>query len=323
MLRWLKRLLLCLGGAGVLYVAFARLKPRPLPVAALRTDGAFVEVDGLNIHYRMAGSGPALLLIHGLGANLFAWRLVFDQLAHSFTVYALDLKGHGLSDKPGDGDYSPYAQADLVAHFLEKLQTGPAVVVGQSMGGAVAAALAIRHPDKVKKLVLVAAAGYDPDLHVMPLLAWFARTPVGRVVIGSLLSQRGVVKRMLRACYYDPARICTPEVVNGYYLPLRTPGVWDIIPLLARDIGQTSLGDRIKQIRAPTLIIWGQHDAVLPLNWGYRFQRDIPGSRLEILPACGHCPHEEHPERFIELVRAFALGEAPAAARPAPEREKM
>ena len=115
MLNWLRRGFIMAAAAVAAYVAYTRLKPRPIPVEALRTDGQYVTVEGLQIHYRAAGSGPPLILIHGIGANIFAWRLVFDQLARDYTVYALDLKGHGLSDKPSTGDYSPFGMADLVS----------------------------------------------------------------------------------------------------------------------------------------------------------------------------------------------------------------
>ncbi len=319
MLNWLKRGFIVAAAAMAAYIAYTRLKPRPIPVEALHTDGQFVTVDDLRIHYRTAGSGPPLILIHGIGASLFAWRLVFDRFAQNYTVYALDLKGHGLSDKPSSGDYSPFGMADLVAHFMDALGIDRANIIGLSMGGAVGAALAIRHPARVERLVLISAAGYALNYHVMPLLVRFAGTPLGSAVVALVLRQRRMVAWYLRNCYYDPDRMCTPDVIDGYFLPLLTPGTEGIVPLLARDFGQTSLAHRLKEISAPTLVMWGQFDAVIPLHWGYRFQQDIANAELVVFPKCGHCPHEEEAEKFLEVVNGFL--QRKDAARPVPETE--
>jgi len=305
MLRWLKRGFIIAVAAVAAYVAYTRLKPRLIPVEALHTDGQFVAVEGLQIHYRTAGSGPPLILIHGIFANLFGWRLVFDHLAQEHTVYALDLKGHGLSDKPASGDYSPFGMADLVAHFMDALGIDSAAVVGQSMGGAIAAALAVRHPTRVQRLVLVDAAGYALNYHIMPLLTRVAGSAAAGFVFRHSAPQRNLAAHFLRLCYYEPDRTCTPDVVDGYFLPLLTPGASGVITPLARDFGQTSIAHRLKEIQAPTLIIWGQYDAVIPMHWGHRFQQDIANAELVVFPKCGHCPHEEEPEKFLETVNSF------------------
>ncbi len=309
MLKWLRRGFILGVTAVTAYVAYTRFRPRPIPVEALRTDGKFITVEGLRIHYRTAGSGPPLILIHGIGASVFAWRLVFDQFARDYTVYALDLKGHGLSDKPSSGDYSPFGMADLIARFMDALDIGPAKIIGLSMGGAIGAALAIRHPSRVERLVLISAAGYALNYHVMPLLIRFASAPIGSTVAAFMLRQRSLLTLYLRNCYYDADRMCTPDVIDGYFMPLLTPGSGGVVPLLARDFGQTSLAHRLKEIAAPTLIIWGRYDAVIPLHWGYRFQQDIANAQLVVFPKCGHCPHEEEPQRFLEVVNSFFQGD--------------
>ena len=197
MLNWLRRGFIMAAAAVAAYVVYTRLKPRPIPVEALRTDGQYVTVEGLRIHYRTAGSGPPLILIHGIGANIFAWRLVFDQLARDYTVFALDLKGHGLSDKPSTGDYSPFGMADLVAQFMDAMAIDSAKIIGLSMGGAIGAALAIRHPSRVERLVLISAAGYTLNYHVMPLLIRFASAPIGSTVAAFMLRQRRLVTSVL------------------------------------------------------------------------------------------------------------------------------
>ncbi len=308
MLKWLKRGFILGVTAVTAYVAYTRFRPRPIPVESLRTDGKFITVEGLRIHYRMAGAGPPLILIHGIGASLFAWRLVFDQFAENHTVYALDLKGHGLSDKPNSGDYSPFGMADLVARFMDALDVESAKIIGLSMGGAVGTALAIRHPLRVQQLVLISAAGYPLNYHVMPLIVRFASTSLGSAFVAFVLRQRKSIEWYLRSCFYDPDGICTPEMIDGYFLPLLTPGLGGVVPQLARDFGQTSLAHRLKEVAAPTLIIWGQYDAVIPMHWGYRFQQDIANAQLVVFPKCGHCPHEEYPQQFLEVVNGFFQG---------------
>ncbi|MYB75726.1 MAG: alpha/beta fold hydrolase [Chloroflexi bacterium] len=305
MLSLLRRGFIVTIAAVIAYVAYTRLKPRPISTESLHTDGQFVLVEGLQIHYRVAGSGPPLILIHGIFANLFGWRHVFDQLAKEHTVYALDLKGHGLSDKPANSDYSPFGMADLIAHFMDALGIESAAVLGQSMGGAIAAALAVRHPTRVQRLVLVDAAGYALNYHIMPLLTRVAGSAAAGFVFRHTAPHRGLAARLLRNCYYEPDRTCTPDVVDGYFLPLLTPGASGVIAPLARDFGQTSIAHRLREIQAPTLIIWGQYDAVIPMHWGYRFQKDIANAELVVFPKCGHCPHEEEPEKFLETVNGF------------------
>ena len=305
MLNWLRRGSILAVAAVAAYVAYTRFKPRPIPVESLQADGQFVTVDGLRIHYRTAGSGPPLILIHGIGANLFTWHLVFDALSQEYAVYALDLKGHGLSDKPGSGDYSPFGMADLVAGFMSALGIDSARVIGLSMGGAIALALAARHPARVRQVVAISPAGYPLDYHIMPVVAHLAGTWPGSVIAAFMLRQRGLIELYLRQNYYDPERLCTPEVVDGYFLPLLTPGTGGIVSLLARDFGQTSIAHRLKDIAAPTLVLWGQHDAIIPMHWGHRFEQDIPNAELVVFPKCGHCLQEEQPERFLETVHGF------------------
>lgn len=321
MLSWLKRGFIMALAALAAYLAYTRLKPRPIPLEALHTDGQFVSVEGLRIHYRTAGSGPPLILIHGIFANLFGWRLVFTQLAQEHTVYALDLKGHGLSDKPAGGDYSPFGMADLIAHFMDALSIDSAAVIGQSMGGAIAAALAVRHPTRVQRLVLVDAAGYALNYHIMPLLTRVAGSAAAGFVFRHTAPHRGLSARLLRNCYYEPDRTCTPDVVDGYFLPLLTPGATSVIAPLAHDFGQTSIAHRLKEIQAPTLIIWGQFDAVIPMHWGYRFKQDIANAELVVIPKCGHCPHEEEPEQFLETVKGFLQRADTADLRPPSESD--
>ncbi len=160
------------------------------------------------------------------------------------------------------------------------------------------------------------AAGYPLNLHVIPLLAALVRAPLADIVIDFLLERRSIVEKLLRACYYEPDRVLTPHALDGYYLPLRTPGVARTFPLLARDFAQTSLNHRLSSVRVPALVIWGQYDAILPLHWGYRFQRDLPQAELVVFPQCGHCPQEEYPERFLEVVTPFALAPADEPASP-------
>ena len=305
MLNWLRRAVIVAIAAVAVYVAYTRLKPRPIPVEALHTDGRYVTVDGLQIHYRTAGSGPPLILIHGIGANLFTWRIVFDALAQAYTVYALDLKGHGLSDKPGSGDYSPFGMADVVAGFMEALGLESARVIGLSMGGAITLALAARHPARVRQAVVISPAGYPLDYHIMPVVAHLAGTRLGSAIGAFMVRQRSLIEFYLRQNYYDPDRMCTPEVVDGYFLPLLTPGTDGIVARLARDFGQTSIAHRLRDIAAPVLILWGQHDAIIPMHWGHRFQQDIPDAELVVFPKCGHCLQEEQPEQFLETVHAF------------------
>jgi pimeloyl-ACP methyl ester carboxylesterase len=277
--------------------------------ARAEKPGHIVYLNGTGIHYVTAGRGPALVLIHGLGAYTFSFRHVIPDLARSFRVVALDLKGFGLSERPSSGDYTLSHQAELVRGLMDHLGIDRATVLGSSMGGVVAMRLAIAHPERVERLILVASAS-DVDL---------GRHTRGTAVLGRLLPlvapftyyNRAFRKRTLQNGYYDPD-LCTDDVVEGYLRPGRICGY-------LRAVGNTMAAWRKdpplepSSIGQPTLIIWGKADRLLPPSRGERLRDLIPNSRLVLLERAGHLLLEERPEAALEAIFGF-LGEKEEAA---------
>jgi pimeloyl-ACP methyl ester carboxylesterase len=249
----------------------------------------FVEVDGLDVHYRDEGTGPPIVLLHGTGASLHTWEAWVEVLSASHRVVRLDLPGFGLTGPNPRGDYRIDAYVDLVDHFVERLGLGRFALGGNSLGGQIAWRFAVLHPDEVSALVLVDSAGYPRT--VGPLLAFrIGRWPI----VSSLaphLDPRLLVEKTLRQTYGDPTRV-TPELVERYYELTLRPG--NRAAFAARTA--TPFEDQTAGLRAlhvPTLILWGGKDALIPVSDARRFAADIQGATVRVYDSLGHVPMEE------------------------------
>ena len=177
------------------------------------------------------------------------------------------------------------------------------VFVGNSLGGAVGLIMAINHPDKVGRLVLVDAGGYPMKL---PTILKAARIPTAGFWV-NLFYGRWLVKDNLKQVYYDDDKL-TPEQIDAYYDRLRTRNGLAAMVALSRAIDFDRFGpysERAKTLRVPSLIIWGEQDKWIPLEMGERFDRELPNSELAVIPECGHVPQEERPEVTAELITDF------------------
>jgi len=277
-------------------------------------DSRFIEVNGITVHYKMAGSGrPALLLLHGFAASTFSWREVMGPLSELGTVVAFDRPGFGLTERPmpegGRGAaplrlYSPESQPDLTVGLMDALGIERAVLVGNSAGGTVALLTALTYPERVEALVLV-----DPAVYVgggTP--GWmrpFLNTPQMQH-LGPLVARRiqdwGV--DFARSAWHDPSRI-TPEIWEGYARPLRAEN-WDrALWEVTRASHPLGLERRLGEVSVPVLVITGDDDRIVPTEQSVRLAGEIPGAQLVVIPECGHIPQEECPEPFLEAVEAF------------------
>lgn len=277
-----------------------------------RPGGRFITAAGTRTWIQEAGpaDGPAVVLIHGFGGSTFSWRSTMPALADAgYRAIALDLRGFGLSDKRFDADYRPAAQAAFVAAVMDELGVERAAVVGHSMGGDVAAHLAVARPELVSGLVLVDAAT-GPDARGGPggplagfLLALPPMQRLGQVVLRNVATPARVAD-LLRSAYLDPATV-TPDVEAGYLVPQRLPD-WDLALLgIVRDTGKDPLGDRFETIAAPTLVIWGERDPWVPLAVGEAIREALPASGWSVIPNSGHLPFEEQPEAFMSALLPF------------------
>ena len=281
-----------------------------MPSLAREFDAWQIELHGHRVIYRIAGSGPPVVLIHGMTNSSKHWRAVAERLATDHTVIAPDLIGHGDSATPR-GDYSLGAHAAVIRDLLAALGIRTATIVGHSLGGGVAMQFFWQFPDRVERLALVSSGGHGPRVSPLlriaalpgasPALALAARPRVVGAIaaLANELERRGSEK----AIYLDAvARALRPLQGEGsrraFLQTLR--GVID-----AR--GQrVSAVDRLYLLGAvPTLIVWGERDRTIPLEHGRAAHEAIPRSRFETLPRAAHFPHLEDPEGLADVLADF------------------
>lgn len=270
----------------------------------------FVEVEGVKVHYQEAGptDAPAIILIHGFTASTLVWSEVLLPIAESgFRVVALDLAGFGFSGKPVDGDYTIEWQASLVMGLMDRLWIESATLVGNSYGGAVAAACALDFPERVEGLVLVGAVSND-DVKKRFILRLGISPLLGDLISPLLLDIRWLVRQRMRR-----NRIRQKEINNerfeAHHRHLRTSSTQRAALSMLRRWRAERIRRDAHLIKQPTLLIWGEQDAEIPLEDGKYLHRRIPNARLMIFRNCGHLPQEEYPQEFVELVTGFVNSE--------------
>jgi len=281
------------------------------PVSALVARWApppsqFVAIDGLQVHLRDEGprdDPTPIVLLHGTSASLHTWDGWVAALLPRHRVVRLDLPGFGLTGPAPDDDYSMGRYVEFIASALDTLGIEQCVIAGNSFGGWISWETALAHPDRIKGLVLVDAAGYPLQSESVPIGFRLANVPVLNRVMESVLP-RGIVESSLRNTYGDPSRV-TPELVDRYYeLTLREGNRRALAQRFAAGRGTTEPG-RIRSLRLPTLILWGDRDRLIPPSYAERFHRDIAGSELVMFPGLGHVPQEEDPAATVAAVLAF------------------
>jgi pimeloyl-ACP methyl ester carboxylesterase len=281
-----------------------------------------MDLRELSIHdqrvtYRTAGSGPVVLLIHGMAGSATTWRQVMPGLAQRFTVVAPDLLGHGGSDKSG-GDYSLGAFACTLRDLLVALGHERATVVGQSLGGGVAMQFSYQYPERTERLVLVGSGGLGREVNrILSLLSFPGSEAVLQLacaapVRGAIESVgSGVARLGLRPApvvaelWRSYASLTDPATRHAFFRTLRS---------VVDPRGQAvSASNRLHlAAEAPTLIVWGDADPIIPVEHAYAAHTSMPGSRLEIFEGAGHYPHCEAPERFVEVLSEFIETTVPA-----------
>jgi pimeloyl-ACP methyl ester carboxylesterase len=259
--------------------------------------GHFVTVMGAKMYYIDRGTGPVVVLIHGLGDQAAVWKNSIEPLAKDHRVIALDLIGFGRSDKP-TFEYRPQTLEDFLDAFLRALRVDQPSLVGNSLGGHVAALYAIEHPGAVERLVLVDAGGYrvNPN-QISPRMKQALR-----------LSTRDDYRYFSTFTFYDQKKYAPTEAFLDYAMSERVRrGDGYTIGKLADALLRNDdvLDNRLETIAVPTLLVWGRYDKLVPLGVAHRFQRDIKGARLVVLDRCGHVPQVECPADLNAALLSF------------------
>jgi pimeloyl-ACP methyl ester carboxylesterase len=258
----------------------------------------FVTLYGAKIHYIEAGSGPAVILLHGLGGDVSNWFATIGPLSQKYRVIVPDQIGFGRSDKPMI-NYRVGTLVDFLDAFYKELKIERASLVGNSLGGWTAAAFALAHPEKVDRLVLVDAAGFALTGDVSPRAL--------NVLNASTLEG---AKQILNQIFYNK-QLFASDAAAGLMLTRRMMvGDGYTIQRFIESIlnGEDMLDKRLSAIKHPTLIIWGREDLLTPLALGERFKKEISGSELLIIEKCGHVPQLEKSVEFNAALMKFLGG---------------
>lgn len=297
-------------------------------------DSQFINVtfDGvrdLSVHYQVKGEGePVFVLLHGFAASTFSWREVIGPLSEHGRVIAFDWIPYGLTERPlpgsWTGDRSPYsreAQVDLTLAVMDALGVERAILVGNSAGGAIAMQTYLEHPDRIEALILVDPAVFLPTedgrsqphstngfgLLTSPIVRFIANTPqmnrVGPLLVRNI-KDWGL--DFARSAWHNPDLI-TDDIWAGYLKPLQVEnwdiGLWEALKASGSDTSY--LADHLDGFTLPVLVVTGDDDRIVPTDNSVRLAGMLPDALLAIIPDCGHVPHEECPDVFMEVVNGF------------------
>jgi len=262
----------------------------------------FADIGGYRVHFHDSGpkDAPILLMLHGFGSSLQTWDAWTESLNKQYRVVRLDLPGFGLT---GPSPMNTYADSDdvkLVTNFLNQLQIHEFTLIGHSMGGKIAWNVAASHPLLVKRLILLAPDGYSnpEDMGVKP----YALPSFFHLMKYCL--PKFVVKKSLEPAFFD-ANALTDDLTVRYHDFLRAPGVRGAIIERANQTVNTDPVERLKKITAPTLLLWGASDQMIPSDNALRYERALVNSTTVILPKQGHLLQEERPQEGLLKVLEF------------------
>ncbi len=269
----------------------------------------YLDLHGERVAYRDAGTGEALLLIHGMAGSSATWRAVIPALSKKYRVVAPDLLGHGESTKPR-GDYSLGAFAASLRDLLDELGIDRATVIGQSLGGGVAMQFTYQHRDYCERLALISSGGLGPDLNwilrilsapgaelVLPVVAQRAVLNVGNK-LGSWLTSVGIQSPRGSEMWSAYSSLADQQTRQAFLRTLRS--VVDYRGQAVSALGKIHVSHGL-----PTLLIWGEDDRIIPVAHGYAAHEAVPGSRLEVLAGVGHFPHVEAPTAVVDILDDF------------------
>lgn len=284
---------------------------RDIPVNQLKDKYAtspsnFITVDGMDVHYRDEGSKMdtlPLVLVHGTGSSLHTFDDWTATLKSEKRVVRMDLPGFGLTGPFLDRPYSIDNYILFIEHFLSSKDIKRCILGGNSLGGFIAWQFAVKHPEKVEKLILIDAAGYPLKSKSVPIAFTLARIPVLNNLM-TFITPRFMVKASVENVYADKTKVSEPLVDRYFELTLREGNRQALVDRMRMGVDTSSV-HLIKNIEQPTLVMWGEQDLLIPINSAYRFHHDLPNDTLVILKNMGHVPMEENPDESLVALMSF------------------
>ena len=272
------------------------------------TSNNVVNVDGMRIHYKDTGSqdAPVLLFLHGFGSSLQTWDVWAGSLEQKYRVIRLDLPGFGLTGPSPSNDYSEFNDVNTLTQFVDKLGVSELSVIGHSMGGKIAWTFAAAHPDRVKALVLMAPDGF-------PQPEAIGTKPYAMPAIMGLMKYclpRYFVRKSIEPAFANESAL-DDKMVSRYHDMLRAPGVRAAILERGNQTIYTDPVPRLKKIKAPTLLLWGEEDKMIPSSNATSYAGVLAQSKTVFIPKLGHLLHEEQADiglaQLVEFLDARLL----------------
>lgn len=265
----------------------------------------FVEIDGMQVHYRDEGKGMPIVLIHGTGASLHTWDYWASKLKEKHRVVRMDLPAFGLTGANSNGDYSIENYTNFLTKFLHKVELDSMYLVGNSLGGNIAWNFTAENPEAVTKLVLIDASGL-PTNKPQPWIFKMAKTPIVNSMF-LYVTPRAVIKDNIEQVYEDDSKISEDLITRYHEMALREGNRKAFIDRAKTDfkLGDNSNLEKLKSIKNKTLLIWGENDNWIPLDNGKRMDSLMPNSKLIIVKNSGHVPMEESPKESLLLFEDF------------------
>lgn len=267
-------------------------------------ESRWIEVDGMNIHYRDVGEGHPIVLVHGIMSSLHTWEGWIDELRRNYRVIALDVPNYGLTGPlPEHLEYSDETLLSLFSQFVDELELERFSIAGNSLGGYLAAVYAAQNPDRVARLILLDPIGYPQET---PWIFDVATLP-GISTLARLVSPPLLVAMNVRDVYGDPNRLTQENLARYIHLSQRpgakTAYIKTMIELKKRSSQEVPLP--FYRIKAPTLLMWGEADRWVPVQLAERWKADVPHLQLITYPGVGHVPMEEIPYESVQDAKAF------------------
>lgn len=292
------------------YMGFVDLAPEDVNSRYANQESQFITLGGLQqgikLHYRDEGisveenpNAPVLFLLHGIMASLHTWDGWVESLQDDFRIIRVDIPGFGLTGPYADGIYNIDRAVDMVDQLTDALEIDSFFLAGNSMGGYISWNVALQHPDKVKRLILIDAAGYPFE---KPMLLGLLSTPVLKESM-AFITPKFIVEQTLNEVYGDASKVSSEAIERYHQLMLREGNRTAVVSVLA-SLGHMN-NEGIKQLNIPTLIQWGEKDAWIPLENAQKFADDIAGSKVITYPGVGHIPMEEIPLQTAQDAKDF------------------
>ncbi|CCK77112.1 MAG: alpha/beta hydrolase [Oleispira antarctica] len=298
--------------SGRYYMGFVDLAPDVVNSRYANDESKFIALGslqkGIEVHYRDEGlnaeenpDAPVLFLLHGIMASLHTWDGWVENLQDDFRIIRVDIPGFGLTGPYADGIYNVERAVDMLNQLSSELKIESFSLAGNSMGGLISWNFAVQYPEKVERLILLDSAGYSFDLPVMLKLL---RTPILKDSM-AFVTPKFIVTQTLSEVYGDDSKV-TDETIERYHQLMLREGNRTAVVSVLESISDVE-NDKIKQLKVPTLIQWGEADNWIPLAHAENFAAEIEGAKLITYPGVGHIPMEEIPQQSANDAKDFLL----------------